>query len=437
MLENKDLEKNKKHNLRIYYIYKTFSWDLLFYYAVSFIFLTDYMGLTAAEIIFADAFFPLFKIIFQIPCTLLVENFGKRTGLIVGNISLAIYMLFILGCKNMYILLVGNIFMALGFVLKSLCESNLLYDSIPNIQEKRKVFSKIDGTSASFHYLFEAITCIASGFLYTQNPNIPMVLCLICILISLLIAHFFKSVPIDITNENEEHSKNKTIKKRLKQYIRNLKNAFKFIFSSSRLRSLIYFNALMISLIYLLTSYRRSLFADIGITAQNIGIMYAGLGMISSIYSSITPQLHKIFKNKMLTYMGLYFSLSILLSGLAVCLNIPFKLLIIIVVATQAIQFGIKGPYYTLIKQYLSSFASSSMRVKIISASNLIEGFITGLVSLLGAFLLTKMSTALASIIIGTSFFFLFAILLNYMKTHVGLKPEEYSNKEINFKEVE
>jgi len=34
-------------------------------------------------------------------------------------------------------------------------------------------------------------------------------------------------------------------------------------------------------------------------------------------------------------------------------------------------------------------------------------------------------------------FFILIAILLNYMKTHVGLKPEEYSNREINFKEVE
>jgi len=224
---------------------------------------------------------------------------------------------------------------------------------------------------------------------------------------------------------------------RLKEYMRNLKNAFKFIFSSSRLRSLIYFNAIMISLIYLLTSYRRSLFADIGISAQSMGIIYAALGLISSIYSGITPQLHKIFRNKMLTYMGLYFSFSIFLSGLAVFLNLPFNVSIIIVLASQAIQFGIKGPYYTLIKQYLSSFASSSMRVKIISASNLIEGFISGLVSLLGAFLLTKMSTSAASIIIGISFFILIAILLNYMKTHVGLKPEEYSNREINFKEVE
>lgn len=337
----------------------------------------------------------------------------------------------------MYILLIGNIFMALAFVLKSLCESNLLYDSLPSVQEKRKLFSKIDGKSASFHYLFEASTCIASGFLYTINPNIPMVLCLICILISLVLAYLFKPVPIDITNEEEEHSNKKTISKRLKEYMRNLKNAFKFIFSSSRLRSLIYFNSIMISLIYLLTSYRRSLFADIGISAKNMGIIYAALGILSSIYSSITPQLHKIFKNKMLAHMGLYFSLSIFLSGLAVFLSLPFNILIAVVLASQAIQFAIKGPYYTLIKQYLSSFATSSMRLKIISASNLIEGLMSGLVSLLGAFLLTKMTTAASSIIIGLFFFILLTVLLSYMKTRVGLKPEEYSNKEINFKEVE
>lgn len=414
-----------------------FSFDLLFYYAISFIFLTNYMKLSAAEIIFADSFFPFFKVLFQIPCTLLIEKFGKRTGLIIGNISLAIYVLFVLGCNNMYVLLIGNIFMALAFVLKSLSESNLLYDSLPNIEKKRKLFSKIEGKSSAIYYLFESFTCSISGFLYIINPNIPIILCLVCVIISIILSHMFKTVPIDITNENEEYTNKTSIYKILKQHFRNLKNAFKFIFSSSRLRVLIYFNAILVSLIYLLTSYRRSLFEDIGITAQNIGILFAILGIVSSIFSSITPQLHKLLKNKALTYFGLYFSLSIMLSGIAVVLNLKYSFMITIILITQIIQFAIKGPYYTLIKQYLSSFASSKMRLKIISASNIIEGLLSGFVSLLGAYLLTFTSTAISSIIIGLNAFIILSILLSYMKNRVGLKPEEYSSKDINFKEVE
>lgn len=436
-MENKTLEKNKKYNIKIYCIYKMFSLDLLFYYAISFIFLNNYMGLSAAEIIFADSFYPFFKVLLQIPCTLLIDKFGKRTGLIVGNISLAIYVLFVLACKNMYILLIGNIFMALAFVLKSLCESNLLYDSLPNVEKKRKLFSKIEGKSSAIYYLFESFTCAVSGFLYILNPNIPIILCLICVIISIILSHLFKTVPIDITNENEDHTTKTSVSKILKQYFRNLKNAFKFIFSSSRLRLLIYFNAILVSLVYLLISYRRSLFEDIGITAQNIGIIFAILGITSSIFSSVTPLLHKLLKNKALTYIGLYFSLSIIISGLVVVLNLKYSVMITVVLLTQIVQFAIKGPYYTLIKQYLSSFSSSKMRLKIISASNIIEGLVSGVVSLIGAYLLTFTTTAIAYVIIGLCGFIILSILLSYMKSRVGLRPEEYSSKEINFKEVE
>lgn len=437
MTTDKELEKNKKHNIKLYTLYKMLSWDLLFYYAISFIFLTDYKGLSAAQVIFADSFYPIFKVLFQIPCTLFIEKIGKRISIITGNILLAISILLVLGCNNIYILLISNFIMAIGFVFKNLCESNFLYDSIPNVDNKRKLFSKIDGKGFSAYYLLEAVSCAASGFLYEINPNFPITICFICVLLSTIIAHFFKDIPVDTTNENEEHSTQKSLKRRLKEYMRNLKNAFKFIFSSSRLRCLIAFNALVVALIYILKSYRMSLFSDIGLTATQIGIIFAALGIISSIYSSVTPQIHTVLRNRALTYIGLYLALSVIISGLAVVLNLPFKLMIILVLISQAVQFGIKGPFYTLIKQYLASFASSSMRLKIVTANNIIECIISGIVSFICSYLISITSTANATIILGIASFIMFVILLSHMKTRVGLKPEEYSKREIEFKEVE
>lgn len=134
--------------------------------------------------------------------------------------------------------------------------------------------------------------------------------------------------------------------------------------------------------------------------------------------------------------MGLYYSFSIIISGLVVALNIPYTPMLVIVITMLVIQLFIKGPYYTLIKQYLGSFATSSMRVKILTASNLIEGLVAGIVSFLGAGLLTITNTANASIIVGASAFIILIILLEYMNSRVGLKPEEYKESEINFKEV-
>lgn len=436
MSKTNTLEKNKKHNLKLYFLYKAFSWDLLFYYAISFMFLNAYKGLSAAEIIFADSFYPFFKVLLQIPATLFVEKTDKRTGLIVGNLALFIYVLFVLGCHSMYIMIIGNIFMALGFVLKNLCESNLIYDSLPKSNKKQKIFSKIDGKSSAAYYVLEALSCGASGFLYNINPNIPIIACLLCTLFSVILSHLFIEVE-DITNPDENHIKVKNAKIRFKKYIRDLKNAFKFIFSSPRLKSLIYFNAIFMAIIYLLISYRRSLLSEMGVSAQNIGLIFAVLELLSSIASAYTSKINKKLKNKSLTYLSLYFIFSIIVSGLVVVLTVPHNVELSIVILMLAIQFLAKGPYYTLIKQYLSSFSSSTMRIKIFSANNLIEGIITGIISFIGSWLLLFTDTAHASIIIGCSSFVIVIILLEYMSSRVGLDPEKYTKKDIEFREVE
>lgn len=436
MSKTNTLEKNKKHNLKLYFLYKAFSWDLLFYYAISFMFLNAYKGLSAAEIIFADSFYPFFKVLLQIPATLFVEKTDKRTGLIVGNLALFVYILFVLGCHSMYIMIIGNIFMALGFVLKNLCESNLVYDSLPKSNKKQKIFSKIDGKSSAAYYVLEALSCGASGFLYNINPNIPIIACLLCTLFSVILSHLFIEVE-DIANPDENHIKIKNARIGFKKYIRDLKNAFKFIFSSPRLKSLIYFNAIFMAIIYLLISYRRSLLSEMGVSAQNIGLIFAVLELLSSIASAYTSKINKKLKNKSLTYLSLYFIFSIIVSGLVVVLTVPYNVELSIVILMLAIQFLAKGPYYTLIKQYLSSFSSSTMRIKIFSANNLIEGIITGIISFIGSWLLLFTDTAHASIIIGCSSFVIVIILLEYMSSRVGLDPEKYTKKDIEFREVE
>ncbi len=436
MESEKIVEKKKRKNILIYIIYKMFSYDLLFYYAVSMIFLNSVKGLTFAQIIFADSFFPFFKVIFQIPTTLFVEKNGKRSGLIFGNLCLVIYMLFILGCNSCVILLIADFIGAIGFAFKNSCESNLLYDSIPKSNDRHKKFSKIEGRSSALYYAFEAISCIASGLLYTINPYIPMVLALICTIISTLLAHQFSEVPEDISNENEDHYKTKSTQASLRHYIRNLKNAFRFIFSSGRLKSLIFYNAYFMSLIYLFTSYRRSMLSEIGINAKIIGIVFAILGLLAAVSSAQSIKFNKKLKNKTLTYFGIYYVISILISGIVVVLKIPFNIAIPIIIIMFGIQYIIKGPYQTLIKQYLSSFSTSSMRIKIISASNIIEGIITGIISLIGSAILTFTDTAHANIIFGIASSIIIFLLLNYMKSRVGLKPEDYPQHDIDFKEV-
>lgn len=78
--EKKLIEKTKKKqkNVKLYPKYKMLSWDMLFYYAIIFLFFTQTKGILAADVLLAESFYPLFKLILLIPSTILIEKIRKK-----------------------------------------------------------------------------------------------------------------------------------------------------------------------------------------------------------------------------------------------------------------------------------------------------------------------------------------------------------------------
>ena len=306
------ISKNRKYNQNLYKIYKMVAWDLLFYYAISFLFLSQAKGLSISQILFADAFYPLFKLMLQLPCTILIEKIGKRNSLIVGNLAVVAYILIVMGLTSTLGYIISNIFCALGYTIKGLAESNLLYDSIENSENKHTTFSKIDGFSSSLYYYFDAIASISAGFLFVINPYVPMSLCLIFTILSTFIAYKFKEIPItepenhienDETQENPY--KNLSFIKQVKFYIKDLRQAFKFIIKSNRLRALIVFNAIFVSFISLMITLRRSVLTELNVPDEYFGIIFAIWGLIAGFSSSASSRIQKNYTNHTLAFLSL------------------------------------------------------------------------------------------------------------------------------------
>ena len=442
MENTKEIRKNKKHNIKVYPFYKMVSLDFIFYYAISFLFLNDFKGFSTSIILFTDAFYPFFKMVFQIPCTILIDKIGKRNSLVIGNVFLCLDILLMIGANSVLLLILSNLFFALGFILKGTIEHNILYDSLPKAKKRSKYFSRIEGISSAIFYILEAICAAITGFLYVINPYIPMFLCLMfCIIATILSAQFKHISYVHLegnetdTDEDDEEIVLSPIE-RTKNYFKGLSNAFKFILKSRRLRSLILFNAFFASLILLLVNLRRSLLSDLEFTPQIFGIAFAIFGIISALTTAKTSAFHKKFRNKTLTYIGLIYISAVILTGLIPLLDIPDTVIITIVVVAIGIQYSLKGPYTTLIKQYLNNFSQSSMRIKIHSANILIECITSTIFTLFASFLLTITPTANVILIMGLIYLLLIVLTLDYMRTRVGLKPEEYRNSDINYREL-
>lgn len=70
--------RDRKDNARLYPIYKMFSWDLIFYYSIAFVFLVQVKHFSIAEVMLTDALYPIFKMIWQIPSLTIIDKIGKR-----------------------------------------------------------------------------------------------------------------------------------------------------------------------------------------------------------------------------------------------------------------------------------------------------------------------------------------------------------------------
>ena len=84
------LKAKREKNLKLYIKYKMFSWDMLFYYAIIFLFFTQVKNISASNVLLAEAFYPLFKAVLLLILTVIIEKFGKRKALIIGNIFIAL-----------------------------------------------------------------------------------------------------------------------------------------------------------------------------------------------------------------------------------------------------------------------------------------------------------------------------------------------------------
>lgn len=426
-MESTKNSANMSYNMKIFPIYKALSWDTLFYYAIEFLFLTQIKGLTAAQVLFTDAFYPLFKFILEIPSNIIVNKLGKRRSLILGNLFVVADMICLILASNIYMVILAWFFSAFGYAIKNLTESNLLYDSISKSDKRGEQFSKIDGRASSIYYYFDAISGISTGFLFVINGYLPMVLSLIICVISLLLSFNFKDV--DSSSEEEPAPS-------IKDILLDLKQASKFVVKSNRLRSLVIFDGFFCAILAMYSTLRSSILTDINLPEQYFGLVYAGLQLVSGIASANQNKFHNRYKNRTLSVFATRTTLSFIVIGIATMIGLNFGLTLEIILLMLVVQYSIKGPYYTLAKRYLNNFTTSSMRTKISLISDLLYSLIKTILCFICSALLEVTTTSYVYIILGCVFTVFFIFLLDYMKGTVGLKPEEYKKEEIEFSEI-
>lgn len=232
-------------------------------------------------------------------------------------------------------------------------------------------------------------------------------------------------------DEREKMSINK-----IKGEFKDLVNSFRLFGKSPRLKNLIFFGALISAIMLSITMLRSSIMQDIGIPSEYFGIIFAVLGLISGISAKNEHRFHKKFKNKTLASLAIPLVFSFIVLGVICSANISYGVNVATVLIVFFIQYVVKGPFYPLIKQYMNNFTTAKLRTKISSSFNLLENILRFLVTFMASNLLRVTTTANTFTILGCILGVIVVLMLDNMRKKVGLKPEEYSEKDIKILEL-
>lgn len=430
-MEEKKLAKIRKGNMKLYPIYKMIGLDWIFYYGVRILFLTQVKNISPADIVLSGTFYAFCYILFQIPNTIILEKIGKKNSIVLGQFLNLISMTIILLCPNFIWLLVAQGISAIGFGIKGIAESNFLNVSLPKVKRKGEIFSKIDSRGYSKFCFIGATSVLISGFLYATNPYIPICLCMASNLLALITAMNF----VDIEKATKQEEK-KELKEEAKILISDLKSGFKFIFQSKRLRTLLLMLGIWWGIIDTFATYQETLLKELQIPSYYIGFMLAGFQMLVGIFSTKSIKFNKKYKNHSLTYIGLLLTLGSVILGVATILKIPFEIQLMVITVIFIVRAYAKGLYQVLKKRYMNNFADSKILPKIYSVNGIMTNIGEMIIGIIASSILKTTNISNALLILGIICTFIVIVLAIYSKSRLGLKPEEYNKKDIEYSNV-
>ncbi len=409
-----------KTNMKLYPIYMMFGYDLLFFYGIKVFYLSQVKGIGNAQIMLSSMFYAFFTIFLQFPSSVLVSKIGKRNTMILGNIINIFSVLVFIVLKSFTGLILAQLLSAIAFAFKSISESNLLTISIPESTSANEIFTTIDKKGYSRYCILSAISTILAGILFEVNGYLPMLCCLLFTIISTLISFNFGEL---------EDVKKKGVT--LKDYIKEIKQGYKFTINSKRLRALLLTVGAIWGIIALIDTYQLALLQNIGASSIQVGLVFALYEIAKAVSSQRAPEFNKRFKNRSLTNILAMFAFCLILCGSIAILNLSFAFKLFLIIIFIVIMGAMNGTSQILAKKYLNSFTNSKILTCIYSAKAISDNFCKVLITGMGSFILTFANINFAIIIAGIGVIVITFFLSMYMNGRVGLDPDEYTQKDI------
>lgn len=281
---------------KLYPFFYGLSSDLIFFIAINTLFLTEVKGLTASDINFITTIGILAALLFYLFSHKIIKIIGNLSSIKLGTLLILISTLLFTFSTNLFFLSLAEILYEVSFVFKSMdtvvLNNNLIYEN------KENDFVKIKNKATTIYSITTLISSLLAGILFSINPYIPMIVCILICLNNFIMAHYIYEIENNSVHENKKG-----------------KFAFnKIIFATIIIYSLLYGTIVVCQTNdKLFMQYRLQEFLDVNNVAITLSVILF-LSRISRLFSNLFfIKIYDKLKNKIIYLISLTLIISVLL----------------------------------------------------------------------------------------------------------------------------
>ncbi|MFL0266983.1 MFS transporter [Candidatus Clostridium radicumherbarum] len=335
-------------NVKLYYLYSTFA-ELLILGPILVLFLTA-KGLSFTEIMLLQSISSISVFFFEVPTGAVADKLGRKYSILIGASLWALGLLFYVIGKSFFVFALSEITFSLGSAFKSGADTALIYDSLKMLK-REKEFQMIEGKARSYSLYAQALGSVLSSFLYEKNVNLPLIVSIIFMLVTIAIVLTFKEPEVE--GKEGRFGIN---------YFKHIKESGKYILNHDKLKAIVFFS--MIFFVFYRTGfwYFQPYMEGVNIPVKYFGVIFFIFNITAAFISKRSSYIMEKTKPKTLTFMSALMIVSFLILGKVRAWPGVFAILL------QQAARGIYGPVTT---KYLNKHIPSDKRSTILSFQSL------------------------------------------------------------------
>ncbi|MGV8980187.1 MFS transporter [Clostridium sp.] len=388
-------------NIKTYYFYSTFA-ELLILGPILVLFLIA-KGLSFTEIMILQSISAIAVVLFEVPTGAVADKIGRKESILIGALLWAISLGFYVVGKSFPMFILAEVIFSLGATFKSGADNALIYDSL-KVMGREKEFQSIEGKARSFALYAQAVGSIIAGFVYEVNKNLPFLISVVFMLVTIIITLRFKEPPIE--GKVGKYGIN---------YMEQIKESGKFILSHEKIKAVIIFTMMFFIFYRTAFFYYQPYMEAVKIPVRYFGIIFFVFNITAAFASKRSHWIMDKTKPKTLTFMAVLMIISFVLMGLTKVWFGVFAILF------QQVARGIYRPVTT---KYLNKHIPSDKRATVLSFQSLACNLSVAIAFPLMGVLKDHENIFTTHIVMGIGMIILTVLTMKYMNGRLGLKKK-------------